>query len=214
MPRTETIEKAAIGAAYHRGCIAFKLTRYVWQRFFKPYFMIFITWNLSSFLHFPNMFEFLKMRASNIYCTLPPFLNTIFHRMGPLGRFGLEVMMSVCVRVSLCVCLSPHLVIFFEPSHWPTHIISLRPLIGQPFFPTIWWQWGRGRGGGGGGRPGICQKFYTGKVFQGKILPKRAQIMTNAQLQQNSKKFEQNIYLHIYLCTKTFNHTNISHGQQ
>ena len=41
------------------------------------------------------------------------------------------------VRVGVCVgtCLSPSHVIFFEASHWPSdHMISSRPLIGQPSF--------------------------------------------------------------------------------
>ena len=60
-----------------------------------------------------------------------------FHRISPLGRFGRVVEMSV----DICVCPRSH-VIFFEASHWPSdHRISLRPLIGQPSFPT-----------GGGGR--------------------------------------------------------------
>ena len=36
--------------------------------------------------------------------------------------------------------LSPSHAIFFEASHWPSdHMISLRPLIGQPSFPTVWY---------------------------------------------------------------------------
>ena len=45
----------------------------------------------------------------------------------------------------ICICpLSMH---FFKVSHWPSdHMISLRPLIGQPSFTTKL----RGCGGGGG----------------------------------------------------------------
>ena len=44
----------------------------------------------------------------------------------------------VCLSVCLCVCLmSPSHAIFFEAFHWHSgHMISLRPLIGQPSFTT------------------------------------------------------------------------------
>ena len=64
----------------------------------------------------------------------------------------MSVCMPVCVCVCLCVCAiesqgskggprgakqSP---IVFEASHWPSdHMTRSRPLIGQPSFPTIWW---------------------------------------------------------------------------
>ena len=41
------------------------------------------------------------------------------------------------VRPYVCCILSPSDAIFFEASHWPSdHMISLRPLIGQPSFTT------------------------------------------------------------------------------
>ena len=46
---------------------------------------------------------------------------------------------SCDVRVFVC----PLSMQFFYASHWPSdHMISSRPLIGQPFFPTTWWLWG------------------------------------------------------------------------
>ena len=57
---------------------------------------------------------------------------------------GLEVPITVC----LCGCLSPSNAIVFKASHWPSdHMVSSRPLIGQPSFPTIWWWLGGGEGG-------------------------------------------------------------------
>ena len=57
-----------------------------------------------------------------------------FHQICPLGRSGLVVAMSV----NEYIYLSPSYVIYFEASHWPSdHMISLRPLISQPFFPTV-----------------------------------------------------------------------------
>ena len=49
------------------------------------------------------------------------------------------------IYTNICICpLSMH---FFKVSHWPSdHMISLRPLIGQPSFTTKL----RGCGGGGG----------------------------------------------------------------
>ena len=40
--------------------------------------------------------------------------NVCFHRIGPLGRFGLVVAMSVCLSVCLSVCVSPSHAIFFK----------------------------------------------------------------------------------------------------
>ena len=63
-------------------------------------------------------------------CIYVPF-SCNFHQLGRLGRVGLVVAMSVC-----CRCLSPSHAIFFEASHWPCdHMISSRPLIGQPSPP-------------------------------------------------------------------------------
>ena len=53
-----------------------------------------------------------------------------FHQLGPLGRVGLRVAMSVCVSVILC-----HRVQFLSR---PLMTRSW-PLIGQHSFPTIWW---------------------------------------------------------------------------
>ena len=39
-----------------------------------------------------------------------------FHRIGPLGRFGLVVEMSIGIYIGM----SPSHAIFFEASHWPT----------------------------------------------------------------------------------------------
>ena len=63
------------------------------------------------------------------------------------GRLGLAVVMSVCVSLTL----SPSHAMFFDASHWPSdHMITSRPLIGQPSFPNIlrWWRAGVGEGGG------------------------------------------------------------------
>ena len=52
-----------------------------------------------------------------------------------------SIIESRCPYVCLSVCLSvPFHAIFFEASHWPSdHMTRSRPLIGQPSFPTIWW---------------------------------------------------------------------------
>ena len=56
-----------------------------------------------------------------------------FHQLGLV--LGLVVAMSVCCCRLLVV--SPSNAIFFEASHWPCdHMISLRPLIGQPSPPS------------------------------------------------------------------------------
>ena len=66
-----------------------------------------------------------------------------FHWIGPLGQFSHRVAMSGC----LWFCLfAPSDAVFFEASHWPwDHMISSRPLIGQPhwsgFFKTVGWMW-------------------------------------------------------------------------
>ena len=40
----------------------------------------------------------------------------------------------------VCMYVVPFHAIFFEASHWPSdHMTRSRPLIGQPSFPTIWW---------------------------------------------------------------------------
>ena len=51
-------------------------------------------------------------------------LSIYFYWIGPLGRFGLVVAMSMCTFV----CMS---FIFGKASHWPSdHMIRFRPLIG------------------------------------------------------------------------------------
>ena len=63
-----------------------------------------------------------------------------FKIFSQIGRFGYSC--NVRPFVSLSLCLSPSHAIFFKTSHRPSdHMISLRPLIGQPSFlsttPTL-----------------------------------------------------------------------------
>ena len=52
-----------------------------------------------------------------------------FHQIGPLGQFGQVVTISVLI-------MSPSHAIFFEAPFWPSdHMISSRPIIGQPSPP-------------------------------------------------------------------------------
>ena len=54
-----------------------------------------------------------------------------FHQIGPLGKFCLVVAMSEYIKVGV----SLFHVNFFKASHWPSdHMISLSPIIGQPYF--------------------------------------------------------------------------------
>ena len=54
-----------------------------------------------------------------------------FQRIGPLADSFIEWQ-------CLCVDMSPPHVIYFEASHWPSdHMISSRPLIGQPSSPPF-----------------------------------------------------------------------------
>ena len=61
-----------------------------------------------------------KTPNSKIFCQfrvlwLPEFFSTInFHQLGPLGRVGLVVAMSVCLCVCVFVCLSPSHAIFLK----------------------------------------------------------------------------------------------------
>ena len=67
--------------------------------------------------------------SSQVFLTKNTFKNCIF-KESALGQFFHRVAMSVCL-------MSHFQVISFEASHWPSgHIISSRPLIGQPSFTT------------------------------------------------------------------------------
>ena len=78
----------------------------------------------NTFLHFSllNKKTLLYYRADSV-----SFVKC-FHQLGPLGRVGLVVAMSVC-----CHGVVPFPCdFFFKASHWPWyHKISSRPLIGQ-----------------------------------------------------------------------------------
>ena len=68
--------------------------------------------------------------AYHVSCVICNVSHFFLHQLGPLGRVGLVVAMSVSVPPV------PFYVIF-EASHWPSgHMVSSRPLIGQPSFTT------------------------------------------------------------------------------
>ena len=50
---------------------------------------------------------------NNMVLVIYFWLKADFHQIGPLGRVGLVVDMSMCLSVCLSVCLSPSHVIFF-----------------------------------------------------------------------------------------------------
>ena len=57
-----------------------------------------------------------------------------------LAHWAYSVIESLCPSVSCIyvVCGVPFPCIFFKASHWRSdHMISSRPLINQPFFPTV-----------------------------------------------------------------------------
>ena len=68
--------------------------------YFSYFFLFFLTFpTFPIFPPFPTFSTFLTIPTFPTVCTFP------FHRIGPLGQFGLVVVMSVCLYVCQSVCL-------------------------------------------------------------------------------------------------------------
>ena len=96
-----------LGQNWHLPKIVVLLTLAFSQNFLLNYLM-------------PNFYQYSKFTSKHIISVKVDFAVDLacFHQLGPLGRVGLRVAMSVCVFVCLCVILC-HRVQFFS-----------RPLIG------------------------------------------------------------------------------------
>ena len=105
---------------------------------------------LSSPWQHPRSGNFLGMHWKLWYHVCKMYIfsqHQRYHIFSPTRPLWAELVIeSPCPSVCVSVCLSAPLgAVFFEASHWSSnHMTRWRPLIGQPFFPTIWWWW---RGG-------------------------------------------------------------------
>ena len=91
-------------------------------------------WNLDIIKVMIDSIILILILGVGIVC----YVGWTFSKNRPQGWFFLVVPMSVYVCMYLFLCSYVPPCNFFEASHWPSDtMISSRPLIGQPSFPTL-----------------------------------------------------------------------------